>query len=74
MLKLKGTSYIHDTAYDSTTWSFYKISTIKDDITLRWFGISNGCYSEKIEVSKLNSKELEYYIDTYVNGLWSKYN
>ena len=65
---------IDDRDYDSTTWSFYKISTIKDDITLRWFGISNGCYSEQIEVSKLNSKELEYYIDTYVNGLWSKYN
>lgn len=65
---------IDDTAYDSTTWSFYKISTIKDDITLRWFGISNGCYSEKITISKLNPKELEYYIDTYVNGLWSKYN
>ena len=63
-----------DTDDNSFTWSFYKISTIKDDITLRWFGTSNGYYSEEIKVSKLDSKEIEFHIDTYVNGLWSKYN
>lgn len=31
----------------STTWTFYDIQTNKGFLTLRWFGNSNGCYSEE---------------------------
>jgi hypothetical protein len=38
---------------DSWDWTFYKLSTIKGTVTIRWFGCSNGCYATDASLFKL---------------------
>ena len=38
---------------DCYEWTFYRISTIKGTVVLRWFGTSNGHYSTRVDFRKI---------------------
>ena len=40
--------------YESHTWTFYKLSTMSNHVTIRWYGESNGYYSEVVNFARLD--------------------
>jgi len=44
---------LNNAEYETFTWTFYRLSTIKGTVVLKFYGTSNGCYSEKADLIKL---------------------
>ena len=59
LLAEETTSEDHPYFQNSSTWTFYHLRTVHSTVTIRWYGTSNGCYSERVSLIRLEGDHNE---------------
>ena len=58
ILNFEEKTSIGEVGFGSFTWTFYDIDTFNNHIQIKWYGESNGYYSEKIDLLIVGKEKL----------------